>query len=366
MKRNDPGKRRSFTLLAALVLTLVSVVVAGCGGDDAGQDAASPPAESPPAESPPAEGAPIELAFFTFGPNSYVESTIDELKKSAEEQGVPLNFTLFDPNFDAQKQFTQVQDAVTADKFDAFVVMPVDFAGIVPAVEEATAAGIPVVAYDFPIGPDLSTVDPQFEGIVGSTLRPGTEQGKVFGQMITEACEDRDPCNVVYLIGLLEGAHDAIARGVVEQVDTDNEHITVVAEAECQYQREPAVAAMQDIIQANQDIDVVATAGDQCALGAEQALTDAGVEVGADGVRILGVGASEPGVQAVRDGRWWATAMLLPRDEGRIAFEFVRKAVQGEEIEDPGIDAAEASDWPLILSQANQDEWADFEAQWVG
>jgi ribose transport system substrate-binding protein len=359
---------------------VLALAVSACGGGEesaatteaaAADTAAAVTTAAEPSTEEAATGAaesnePIKLAFFTFGPNSYVESTIDQLKKTAEEQGVPLDFTLFDPNFDAQKQYSQVQDAVTSEQFDAFVIMPVDFAGIVPAVQEATAAGIPVVAYDFPIGDDLSTVDPQYEGIVGSTLRPATEQGEVFGQMITEACEGRDPCNVVYLIGLLEGAHDAIARGVVEQVDADNEHITVVAEAECGYAREPAFTAMQDIIQANEQIDVVATAGDQCALGAEQALTDAGIEVGAEGVRILGVGASEPGVEAVRAGRWWATAMLLPRDEGRIAFEFVNAAVRGEEIPDPGIDAAEASDWPLILSQANADEWADFQAQWVG
>lgn len=359
-----------------LAVALVGIA-AGCGGGDDGSAAEEPATTeaaaatteaAEPAESAatPASDEPIELAFFTFGPNSYVESTVDELKKSAEEQGVALNFTMFDPNFDAQKQFSQVQDAVTSGQFDAFVVMPVDFAGIVPAVEEAVAAGIKVVAYDFPVGPDLSTVDPQIEGMVGSTLRPATEQGKVFGEMIEGACEGRDPCNVVYLIGLLEGAHDAIVREVVQQVDADNENITVVAEAECQYLRDAAFTAMQDIIQSNQEIDVVATAGDQCALGAEQALTDAGIEVGSDGVRVLGVGASEPGVEAVREGRWWATAMLLPRDEGRIALDFVVKAVRGEPIDQPGVDAAEASDWPLILSQANADEWADFQAQWVG
>ncbi|MFA1625652.1 sugar ABC transporter substrate-binding protein [Rhizobium mongolense] len=65
---------------------------------------------------------------------------IDAAKKDAT---VEVNFA--DANNDASKQLDQIDNFI-AQKVNAIIVVPVDFQGIVPGVEKANEAGIPVIA----------------------------------------------------------------------------------------------------------------------------------------------------------------------------------------------------------------------------
>ena len=102
--------------------------------------------------------------------------------------------------------------------------------------------------------------------------------------------------------------------------------IEIVAEQEGKYAAETARAALQNILQAHRDVDVVATTGDQMAFGMEQAIKAAGLQ---GKVKIIGNGASAVGVSAVKAGRWHATVVLLPCTEGRVATEYVVRAARG-------------------------------------
>ena len=95
--------------------------------------------------------------------------------------------------------------------------------------------------------------------------------------------------------------------------------IKVVAEQEAQFAADPAVQAMQNILQAQSDIDVVTTDGDQMTFGAEQAIKSAGRK----GIALTGNGGGKLGLTAIRAGRWcapctrsrtrWATKQLSTR-----------------------------------------------------
>ena len=94
------------------------------------------------------------------------------MQKVAEACGA--NLTLIDNGFDPAKQFANIQDAITTGNYDAFIIVTLDNAGIVPVVEDAIEAGIKVIATDTSIGPDLTTSDIQVEGVSGSILRPAS------------------------------------------------------------------------------------------------------------------------------------------------------------------------------------------------
>jgi len=97
---------------------------------------------------------------------------------------------------------------------------------------------------------------------------------------------------------------------------------------------------------------------------AEEALVEAKVPAGQ--VEIVGAGASGYAVDAVRAGRWHATFLALPFDEGKLAGEMAVHAGRGEAIADPGIDPVEHRGLPAFMTADNLEMFADFEPQWPG
>ena len=233
------------------------------------------------------------------------------MQKVAEACGA--NLTLIDNGFDPAKQFANIQDAITTGNYDAFIIVTLDNAGIVPVVEDAIEAGIKVIATDTSIGPDLTTSDIQVDGVSGSILRPASLIAEDQAAIILEQCADKDPCTVVWIPGALATAFDQALKAVFDQLAADNPNINFIVGPEGGYLSDPAFTAMQDILQANDQIDVVASA-DQMILGAEKAIEDAG-RTGE--MLLVGGGASEPAVAAVAEGRWYATPTFVPRDDCR-------------------------------------------------
>ncbi len=305
-------------------------------------------------------GDPVEVAFFTVAGNTYLEASTEEMQKVAEACGA--NLTLIDNGFDPAKQFANIQDAITTGNYDAFIIVTLDNAGIVPVVEDAIEAGIKVIATDTSIGPDLTTSDVQVEGVSGSILRPASLIAEDQAAIILDQCADKDPCTVVWIPGALATAFDQALKAVFDQLAADNPNINFIVGPEGGYLSDPAFTAMQDILQANDQIDVVASA-DQMILGAEKAIEDAG-RTGE--MLLVGGGASEPAVAAVAEGRWYATPTFVPRDEGREAMEMAIIAARGGTIENPGRFSLDYTELPRVITQDNTAEWEGFTGQWKG
>ncbi len=384
--------RRSLTLLALVLSALaLTLTIAACGGED--EPAAEEPAattEAPPAETEEApaeteeapaeteapalntedigptqdvipEGDTVEVAFFTVAGNTYLQSSLAAMEEVAAAHGA--NITTFDNGFDPAKQFGQIQDAVTSGKFDALIVTAIDSAGIVPAIEDAIAAGIKVVATDTPIGPDYTTTELQVEGISGSIVRPASLMGDDYRELALKFCEGKDPCVVVWIPGVRGTVFDQAIEDQLAPLAEQNPNIELIVGPDGGYLSEPAFKSMQDILQANPHIDLLLTA-DQMAQGAEQAIDDAG-RTGE--MAIVGGGGSKPAVAAVKEGRWYATPTFVPFDEGREAMEMAIIAARGGTIENPGRFSLDYSTLPQVLTQDNLAEWADgFDGQWEG
>src|SRR6266536_3700432 len=69
--------------------------------------------------APAAPGAKVKkIAFFGFAAaNSFAQATWKGVQDTAKKHGVQAKF--FDPNFDAQKQVSQIQDAITSGDYQA-------------------------------------------------------------------------------------------------------------------------------------------------------------------------------------------------------------------------------------------------------
>ena len=90
------------------------------------------------------EEEPIQLAFFAPQANTYVAASYKGITEVAEKFGAEVTF--FDTGFDASKEYNQIQDAITQEKFDAFIIIPLDQMLLIPVVEEAIANAVPAPA----------------------------------------------------------------------------------------------------------------------------------------------------------------------------------------------------------------------------
>lgn len=338
------------TGLAVLVL-LVVAGLAACGASEnesAGQATRS--------------DKPVEIAFFAPTGNSWVEASLEAAREVARNENSEI--TVFDSGFDPQKQARQIQDAAASGRFDAFLVNAIDNTALVPAVEDAIARAIKVVAMSTAVGPDISTNKIQVEGVSGSVFSPVGERAPATVQLIASACGDRDPCKVALMVGVLSTGQERYMRQAVKEGLRRHANIELVAEREGGFLPDPAYKAAQDILQAHPDVDVIATTADQMALGVERAVDDADLT---GKVKILGNGGGEIGVRAVREGRWYGDVHPgLPKDIGKIATEIAIRAARGQEITRPVVDPNDSASVPYIITGENKSEWADFTPQWQG
>jgi ribose transport system substrate-binding protein len=303
----------------------------------------------------------VRIAFFAPLANSYVAATIEGLEEVAAREGAELEY--FDTGFDATLEFSQIQDAVAQGTFDALIIIPLDPVALVPAAEEAIAAGLAVVNTDLALGPDLTTSQPQVDGQAGTVMTPGTVRAKNITDLLVEACADLDPCNVGWIAGVATIDFEVKTKELIDQIVAENDHINLVAYQDGGgYLADPALAIAQDLLQANPEINVLATTGDQMTLGAQIAVEDAGLVPGQD-ILLIGGGGSCPGVAAVEAGEWFGTTLDVPRNEGVLGAEIAIAWVRGEVTEPRGVDAQAESGFPSLLTA---ETIGDFDCQWEG
>lgn len=306
--------RRQLAGVGALVL--MGMTMGACGTDDAGTaDGGSADKE-------------VRLAFFNpVAANAATQANQKGAEKAAKELGASV--TVFDAGFDQAKQISQMQDAIASGQYDAFVVMPVNGAALVDVTQEALDAGIKVVADWNNIGPDLSSIEPQVDGISSVVAQSMGGQGKLLGQETVKACEGIDPCTVVYMPGSFAQGSEKLRLDAAKAVTGKHANIKVKTSADGQYQAGPAQAAATDVILAMPEINVFVSPGDQMTIGIVQAVKDADR---LDDIKLISAGATKEGIDLVRAGTVLANIVLLPESEGYKSAEFAIKAARGEDV----------------------------------
>lgn len=336
----------------ALLVALALGIAAGCGGDD------EEPGAAPPTNGEASSAEPLEIAFLSASSaNTWLASSLTAMEAVAAERG-NVTITEFDAQFKPEEQTKQLQDAIAAGRYDGIVVTAIG-PGIIPDVEAALDAGIKVAVLNQVLGDQLDTADPQVEGVSVSVMAPPLRSGERLGALAVQACEDKDPCRVVYFFGIKGIPLDVAMRQGFDSVIAENPAITIVDEGEGQYLGpDVGLAAMQDILQATPDFDVV-VGSDQSMQGVQQALEQAGK---LNQVAVIGLGGSEAAIQAVADGKWFGDVFGAPYTEGELAMEALLQAID-EDTDAGGIDPlTEIPDEGLIT----QENVASFEAQWAG
>ncbi len=303
------------------------------------------------------------VAFFAASSeNGFNQAIYQGIVDKAKELG-NVETEIFNGEFNAEIQFNQLEDVATAGNFDAFIIAPNDTVGVAAAVADVTAAGIPIATTLFPIGPDLTSLEPQVEGLTATVANPPAEGARAQAEDVVAFCADKDPCNVVIAIGQKIFPFDNLRLETFNTVLAEHSNIKIVATIEGNYDPNQSLTAMQDVLQANPDIDVVLSNADQHLVGIEIALNDAGIPV--EPIYMSGGGASQIAIDAIREGRWDVTIAYFPKSMGMFALEAVIAELKGEPHE-VAIDMDKFGPVPTVINKEVLDANPDFTGEWEG
>lgn len=268
-----------------------------------------------------AVGVAAEASSYTVGLSI---STLNnpffvDLKDGAEEAAQELGLDIFvtDAQNDSNRQLSSIEDLVSRG-VDILIINPTDSTAVVPAVRLANQAGILVI-----------TVDRGSDGgeVLSHVASDNVAGGEMAGQFLAELLGGEG--KVVELEGI-PGTSAARDRGEGFNKALENyPGLQVVARQEAGFDRALGLTVMENILQAQGEIDGVFAHNDEMALGALNAIRASGREI-----QVVGFDATNDAVQAVGDGRMAATVAQQPWAMGQIAVETAYRALSGNEIEE--------------------------------
>jgi ribose transport system substrate-binding protein len=272
------------------------------------------PANDAPASAPAAKVYKIGFSHINLN-MAWMAEVNTLVAKKAKELGVELIATNADNN--KQKQITDVENLL-AQGIDGLLLAPVDGSAVVPAIEMANKAGVPVVVV---IRGTPSTDIVSF--ITGDDISAGQQSA----QFIIDKLGGKG--NVVELVGAL-GATPFINRSKgFNEVMAKNPNVKIVAQQNAESLRAKAVSVMESIITANPVIDAVFGANDEMALGAYEALKAANK---AEGVKIVTVGGHMETYTAIKEGRLFA-CIAYPTTMGPRGLEVLLDHLNGKSVQ---------------------------------
>lgn len=228
-------------------------------------------------------------------------------RQQAEERGVDLKFA------DAQqKQENQIKAirGFIAQGVDAILVAPVVATGWDDVLTEAKEAEIPVILLD-------RGVDAPEDLYLTSVASDQVKEGRVAGEWLVNEVGDAN-CNVVELQGTV-GSTPAINRKQgFEEAIAGHANITITQSQTGDFTRSKGKEVMEAFIKSTNngaDICAVYAHNDDMAVGAIQAIKDAGLKPGTD-IKIVSIDAVPDIFQAIAAGEANATVELTPNMAG--------------------------------------------------
>jgi simple sugar transport system substrate-binding protein len=290
-------KRFAKKMLAGLSAALLVSTLTACSGGDpkpAAGDGAG------------ADAKPIVLGFSQIGAESeWRTANTTSVQSAAAEAGITLRFS------DAQqKQENQIKAlrSFIAQRVDVIAFSPVVETGWDTVLAEAKAAGIPVVLTDRTVNVADESL---YTTLIGSDF---VEEGRRAAQwLIADAADRSGPIRVVELQGTVGSApaNDRM-RGFREVIDADK-RFEVVRSQSGDFTRSRGKEVMEVFLKAESQakIDVLFSHNDDMAIGAIQAIEEAGLKPGED-IRIVSIDAVRGAFEAMKAGKLNATIECNP------------------------------------------------------
>ena len=307
--------KRLLLMLAAAALLATGVVA--CGGDDDDDGDSGAAAQSTSEESP-AKGGKVNIVASVPPTDHGWLGAISKNAKAAAEQHDDVDFRLLEAA-DADSQAQQIEQVIS-DKPDALVVLPQDGEALTPVAQKAEAAGIPVINVDRLFSqPDAATAT-----ILGDNYQ--------IGVLAADYIADQLKCkgNIVEIQGLAGiSVTEERSKGFADELKKKcpGGGVEIVAKQPGDFNPDTGLKVMENILQAEDQIDAVYTHDDDMAQGVVQAIRNAGRE---DDMFLTGVGGSQDAMDQIKEGGLYRATFLYNPNMAASAVNMARLIALGE------------------------------------
>ena len=301
-------RRLCITTAAA---ALLAVGVAACGGDTETVTVEAPASGESPASG--TEGGKTVKIIASVPPTDHGWlGAISKNAQAAADEFDDVDFELLQAA-DADSQAQQVEQAI-AQKPDVLVILPQDGAALTPVAQKAEKAGIPVVNIDrLFTAPDAATAT-----ILGDNYQIGILAADYIADQLK--CEG----NVVEIQGLAGiSVTEDRTKGFTDQLKKKcpDGGIEIVASQPGDFNPDQGLKVMENILQAEDQIDAVYTHDDDMAQGVVQAIRNAGRE---DDMFLTGVGGSQDAMEQIKQGGLYRATFLYNPNMAATAVNMAR------------------------------------------
>jgi len=238
----------------------------------------------------------------------------DAMKKEAAAQGIELEVSI--ANQDLNKQLADVEDFITK-RVNVIVLSPVDSQGVRNIIRKAEKANIKVITVDVPAnGVDVTS------HIGTDNLTGGVNAGEMMAKLVGNKGEIAviNYPTVQSVVDRVTGFRQALEAHKDMKIVADQAGIT----------RAEALAAAENILQANPKVVGIFGFGDDAALAAAAAVKAAKLE---SQVKVIGFDGMKEARDAVdNDPVFAAVVRQYPDKMGQTAVQTAVKVIKGEKV----------------------------------
>lgn len=263
----------------------------------------------------------LTVGFAQTGAESaWRTANTNSMKSEAEKRGITLKFA------DAQgKQENQIRAVSTfiAQGVDAIVIAPIVETGWEPILKQAKRAKIPVIITD-------RTVQVSDESLyvcfIGSDFYT---EGKMAAEWLAKAVKGQG--NIVELQGTPGSAPANERRKAFAENIAAHPGLKLIDSQSGDFRRSGGKEVMESLLKKHgKTINIVYAHNDDMALGAIQAIEEAGLKPGQD-ILILSIDAIKEAIQAVADGKLACTVECNPLFGPKV-YDTIAKVLAGESV----------------------------------
>lgn len=303
-------KRTIRTLAAAMT---AGTLLAGC------TPSAVPESSAASASSEAQDGKYTIGVFTKDSTTAFWRYVVEGAKAKGQELDVevveyaPASYT------DSAGQLSMVEDSISAG-VDAICIASCDSTAIVPALQKAVDANIPVIIFN--------TMVPDFKDNVTFV---GVDNYDASYRVTEQLIKDHEgKGNLVILEGDPAGYQNIERTRAVTDLAEKYPDVNIITRQPGYANREKSMNAMENILQAYSDIDMVWAINDVAAMGAIQAIEGAG----RTGIDVIGIDGTPEGATAAKEQRMKYTIDQGPFDQGAMSVQAAVDCLNGIEVKD--------------------------------
>ncbi|MCV2394355.1 substrate-binding domain-containing protein [Actinotalea sp. M2MS4P-6] len=322
-------------LAASFVAIGLATSMAACSGSADATDTSSAGGDESSAA-----GGDLRIGYMIWNTSvPFYSGLISKAEETADELGVELDIR--NGGGELANEVAVVQQFVAED-FDMILISPSDPTGIVPAVKEANAAGIPVMAVntmaDTSSGAEIVT----YVGV------DDVEFGRLQGELLVDAIGETG--TYAYIQGKLGTSAQLQRQQGLEEYLADYPGITRLSEISANWDNAQALAAIQDTLNrfAPGEIDAIVGQGPESVSGALNAKESGRTDV----AFVLGDYPSDVR-SAIQDGAVYGTVDQMPDPQGEQAVRYAYAWLTGDQASVPQPQAF--IDMPLVTADNVED-----------